>query len=96
MDRRALAVLILVALMAFSGLSGVGTQTQGDLGDTYEIFSVEDAQPWTDGFDDLQNVYMPPGGLIGTDELMAKLEERFILGEITEESYIELKEKYNH
>ena len=31
----------------------------------------------------------------GTDELMAKLEERFILGEITEESYKELKDKYN-
>ncbi|MCK5253877.1 MAG: VCBS repeat-containing protein, partial [Thermoplasmata archaeon] len=67
MDRRALAVLILVALMAFSGLSGVGTQTRGDLGDTYSIFSVEDAKPWTDGFDDMQNVYIPPGGLIGTE-----------------------------
>jgi hypothetical protein len=28
------------------------------------------------------------------DALMAKLEERFILGEISEEAYMELKEKY--
>ena len=29
------------------------------------------------------------------DKLLAKLEERFILGEITEETYKELKEKYS-
>ena len=28
-------------------------------------------------------------------DLLAKLEERFILGEISEETYVELKEKFN-
>jgi hypothetical protein len=66
MDRRALAVLILVGLMAFQGLSSVGTQTRGGLGPSNEHFSVEDAEPWTDDFDSIDNVYVPPGGLIGT------------------------------
>jgi hypothetical protein len=66
MNIRAIAVLILVTLMAFQGLSSVGTQTRSGLGDNMEPFSVEDADPWTDGFDDISNVYIPPGGLIGT------------------------------
>ncbi|UCC94153.1 MAG: VCBS repeat-containing protein [Thermoplasmata archaeon] len=66
MDGRALAVLILVAMMALSGLSGTATETGGDLVSHFEDFSVEDAEPWTDGFDDTSRVYIPPGGLIGT------------------------------
>jgi uncharacterized membrane protein len=30
----------------------------------------------------------------GKEELLAKLEERFILGEISEEAYKELKQRY--
>jgi hypothetical protein len=66
MDGRALAVLFLVALMAFSGFSGIATETRGELVDHFEDISVEDAEPWTDGFDDTGKVYIPAGGLIGT------------------------------
>jgi len=66
MNGRALAVLILVGLMAMSGLSTVGSHTRGDLGDIFNPFSVEDAEPWTDGLDDTSHTYIPPGGLIGT------------------------------
>jgi hypothetical protein len=66
MNGRALAVLFLVALMAISGLSSVGTQTRSDLGDPFENLSAEDAEPWTDDLDNVDNVYIPPGGLIGT------------------------------
>ena len=66
MNGRALAVLILVALMAMSGISTVGSQTRGDSGEIFNPFSVEDAEPWTDGFDDNSHVYIPPGGLVGT------------------------------
>ena len=66
MDIRALAVLILVGMMALSGMSGMGTQTEGGLETTFYPFSVDDAEPWTDGFDDMDKVYIPQGGLVGT------------------------------
>ena len=65
MNRRALAVLILVALMAVQGISGIGASPGSGLGGFDVQIDIEYPLPWTDGFDDLSNVYMPPGGLVG-------------------------------
>ncbi|NOQ53652.1 MAG: hypothetical protein GQ558_03495, partial [Thermoplasmata archaeon] len=65
MNRRALAVLILVALMAVQGISGIGASPGSGLGGFDEQIDIENPLPWTDGFDDLSNIYMPPGGLVG-------------------------------
>ncbi|MCK4968973.1 MAG: hypothetical protein KAS77_00540, partial [Thermoplasmata archaeon] len=58
-------MLILVALMAVQGISGIGASPGSGLGGFDEQNDIENPMPWTDGFDDLTNLYMPPGGLIG-------------------------------
>ena len=63
---RAIAVALLMAMLVIQGLGAIGAQTQAEMGGELDDIFIDDAEPWTDGFDDMSRVYVPPGGLIGT------------------------------
>ena len=75
-------------MMACGGLGALTTAVEQRTPASITPSALGEAAPWTDSFDDLGHVYVPPGGLVGTEvaggeaRLMAGMTEGWIASSV--------------